>query len=49
MTDQMTTSLFSILYGIMYQEDEVATNIQTGKEPLEISMKINPNIKTGAS
>ena len=31
LTDQMTTILFSILYGFMYQEAEFATNIQTGR------------------
>ena len=40
--------LFSILYGVMYQEAEFATNIQQ-EGPLVISMKINPNIKTGTS
>ena len=32
----------------MYQEAEFATNIQQ-EGPLVISMKINPNIKTGTS
>ena len=31
-TDQMTTSLFSISYGVMYREAEFATNIQRGKD-----------------
>ena len=39
---------FSILYGVMYQEAEFVTNIQQ-EGPLVISMKINPNIKTGTS
>ena len=36
--------LFSILYGVMYQEAEFATNIQQ-EGPLVISMKINPKSK----
>ena len=46
MTDQMImmTFLFSILYTVMYQEAEFATNIQQ-EGPVVISMKINPNIK----
>ena len=38
--------LFSILYGVLYLEAEFATNIQQ-EGPLVISMKNNPNIKTG--
>ena len=52
-TDQMMTIfVFHFIWGhvrgVMYQEAEFATNIQQ-EGPLVISMKINPNIKTGTS
>ena len=43
----MTIFVFHF-YGVMYQEAEFVTNIQQ-EGPLVISMKINPNIKTGTS
>ena len=49
MTDQMMTIfVFHFIYGVKYQEAEFATNIQQ-EGPVVISMKINPNIKTGTS